>query len=134
MKHTLGQIAVIGQKKQAFTVVVQTSNRVKPDRKIAELVQNRRASLGVAGSGHFAGRFVIHDIFFFGFRRDEFAVHTDILTDFYLYAHFGDYFSVHADASVGNHLLSRTSGGDAAGRQILLQAHKHPPKTVGIPA
>ena len=122
MSEALGEIAMICQEQQAFTLGIETSDVKEPWEFWRQQIENRISRARVVSGGHEAGRFVERD------RQcplgmNKFAVDFDVITLVGLGAKIGADLSVDRDTPGRDHVVTLAPRSNPGGGQITIQPH-----------
>jgi len=119
--HPIGDIAVVREEQQAFSVAVQPADR-KDALGYVDQIHDRPAATLVVHRRDIATR-LVQDQIAERLRGEQLAVHADIVTDrISPGAKLGHDRAVDRDTAFANQLFSRPAGRDAARRKDALQS------------
>jgi hypothetical protein len=116
-----GEVAVIGEQEQAFSVVVEPSDRIDVLAHAAQQIDDGGTPLRIRPRGHVPLRLVQEDVAMALRGLHAASVDADVVSRrIGLDAHFAYGLPVDRHASFGDQFLRRAPGGDARLRQHLL--------------
>jgi hypothetical protein len=98
MCEALRKFAIIRNKKQTFSLGVQTSDIKESGKSCREQIKDSVADVRIFPGGHEPGGLMEHD----GERRsntDKFAIHFDVIARLRLHTEIGAAFTVNGDAT-----------------------------------
>ena len=129
VEKRLGEVPVIRQQHESFTIEIQAADRKYAHRHAAQKIFHGRAAFGILKRGHHVLRLVQQNIDIGLCGAQMLAVDFDMVAvRIDLRAEFSDHAAVDRDAAGRDQFFSLTPGGQAGSRNQLLQSdfHNHP--------